>query len=46
MFGFLGKIKKVLTVITDFLLIGRNAGWWDKNNGPDPGGPTKNTPGQ
>ena len=27
----LGKIKKVLGVITDVLLIGRNKGWWSKN---------------
>jgi len=30
----LGKIKKVLTVITDLLLIGRGKGWWSKKPGP------------
>jgi len=25
------KIRKVLTVITDLLLIGRNKGWWKKD---------------
>ena len=26
-----GKVKKVLTVVTDLLLIGRAKGWWSKN---------------
>lgn len=29
-----GKIKKVLTVITDLLLIGRGKGWWSEKTGP------------
>ena len=28
--GVFGKIKKVLTVITDLLLIGRGKGWWSQ----------------
>jgi hypothetical protein len=28
----LAKLKKVLTVLTNLLLIGRSAGWWSKSN--------------
>lgn len=30
----LGKLKKILGVITDVLLIGRKRGWWQKNQEP------------
>lgn len=32
--GFFSKVKKVLTVLTDLLLVGRNRGWWDKEDRP------------
>jgi hypothetical protein len=34
------KIRKVLGVITDALLIGRKAGWWSKKHGPSSNAPT------
>lgn len=34
MFGWVKKIKGVLGKITDLLLIGRNAGWWNDKGGP------------
>jgi hypothetical protein len=30
----LKKIKKVLSILTDILLVGRNRGWWSRKNGP------------
>ncbi len=30
--GFLKKIRKVLSVVTNVLLIGRNKGWWSKGH--------------
>ncbi len=30
MANIFGKIKKILTVITDLLLIGRGKGWWSE----------------
>ena len=30
--GVVGKVRKVLGVLTDLLLVGRKAGWWNKNN--------------
>lgn len=30
----LGKLKKVLGVLTDLLNIGRSKGWWQKGPGP------------
>lgn len=33
--NFFGKVKKVLSVLTDLLLVGRNRGWWKK--APTPG---------
>jgi hypothetical protein len=32
----LGKVRKVLGVVTDLLLIGRGKGWWSEKNTPKP----------
>jgi hypothetical protein len=32
--SILGKLRKVLTVLTDVLLIGRKQGWWSKKEVP------------
>jgi hypothetical protein len=33
--GLFGKIKLVLGKLTDLLLIGRSAGWWNDRGGPN-----------
>lgn len=33
--AFLLKARAILGKITDYLLIGRAAGWWSKGKGPD-----------
>ena len=34
-FSALGKLRKVLGKLTDLLIKGRQAGLWDKGQGPD-----------
>ena len=36
MSGIWSKVRAVLTIATDLLLVGRKAGWWNK--GPKPPG--------
>lgn len=40
--GFLKKVKKVLTVLTDILLIGRAKDWWNQKPGPNTNPPKEN----
>lgn len=38
--NWLLKLRKILGALTDALIKGRQAGLWDRKNGP-PGGPTR-----
>ena len=35
LFSALGKVRKILGKLTDLLIKGRQAGLWDKKNGPN-----------